>query len=219
MPLKVKKTTSTKKNLNSELDFLTGVEASASTKKRIKSEVGEFLVEQTLLAVGDAISPLTGKGFKSLEKKYKALKKSKGLGTKPNLEFQGDLLDSVSFQPTKNGIKIGHINSKEAPKADGHNNFSGKSSLPLRRYLPGKKDKYKKSISIEVDKIIADEIAKDVSVKKTELRQVNSRAELFDILSTQFLGMTRKQISSAVKRNPSLINDLDEFDLLGFLDG
>ena len=79
-------------------------------------------------------SPLTGRNFKKLSDTYADAKKNGD--TTPNLYLEGDLYESLQFErePGTNNLIIG-VDSSEEGKADGHNNFSGDSPLPQRRFL------------------------------------------------------------------------------------
>jgi len=73
----------------------------------------------------------------------------------PNLELEGDMLDALTFETTSSGITVGIFeDSGQADKADGHNNFSGKSKLPLRRFIPKSDEEFKGSINTGVRQIL-----------------------------------------------------------------
>lgn len=103
--------------------------------------------------MGDAKSPVTGRNFKALDKDY-AKRKADVARPIANLELSGDMLDALDYEIKGNEIEIG-IWGDEAPKADGHNNHSGDSSLPTRRFIPKQgEDNFRPSILQQVKSII-----------------------------------------------------------------
>ena len=180
--------------------------------------MGDFLVEQILDSVGEQQSPIKGHGkFRALSKSYKAFKQEEGSGTDPNLELTGSMLDALTFRTTGSGIELG-IFGKDAPKADGHNNFSGESKLPLRRFLPDEGESFKPSIQKEVDRIIADAVAEDFGVPDEELDAVASKTELYDVLKQVFTGLSRPEIRMAVFRSEEWTLALKTRGLLTWLE-
>jgi hypothetical protein len=129
---------------------LTGVDKPTKTKdrKEVLENIAEYVRDEILQYVGDAESPVAGRGkFKELTPAYKKVKAEISNSTEPNLELYGDMLDALEYEIQGNKIKIGWWSDPdEAAKADGHNNHSGKSSLPIRRAIPTKKETFKKDI-------------------------------------------------------------------------
>ena len=123
-------------------------------RKTVKKEIGDFVVEEILIAVSKGQSPVIGekRNFKKLKPDY--AKAEKGGDRNPDLELLGDMLDSLTFKNTTKGIEVGIFKATEVPKADGHNNFSGKSTLPKRRFIPKDSQKFRKSIQNGVKGII-----------------------------------------------------------------
>jgi len=195
MSITIKKTKATTKSLSSELDFLSGVVATPATKDKIKAEVGEYLVEQTLIAVSEAASPVSGEKFKALS-----------------------MLDALSFKPTSKGVEIGVFGHGEAKKADGHNNFSGDSELPQRRFIPAEGQNYKMKIEAEVNKIINDVIADETPVTRTQLAGVKSNSDFWDLMTqVVFPEFNRAEIRGAITRSDRISRMLMEFGLLRYL--
>lgn len=203
--------TKTASRINLEIDHLP-----ADLQEQVKERVGEFLVEQTLLAVGGSKSPVASESFPALSPHYKAVKEAEGGTPVPNLELHGNMLSALDFHKTAEGIEIG-VFGKEAPKADGHNNFSGDSSLPQRRFLPDVGQEYRPSIQNEIDKIITDALATSIQFQPSDFSAVTTEAELYDVLAEQFPGMSRAEIRGAVIRSPSLFSMLDDEGLVGLL--
>jgi len=116
-------------------ESIKGKRIPSDLKEDILNEVADYLVESILDKVGEEKSPVTGRQFKKLSEQYKKRKKAEGSGTKANLQLEGDLLDSLIAEVDKGKIKI-TVSENQQPKADGHNNFSGKSLLPRRPFIP-----------------------------------------------------------------------------------
>lgn len=99
--------------------------------------VAELVQTSILEYVGDAKSPVKGGPWKrSLSPEYKKIKGQESSSVVANMELTGDMLDALEVV-RKRGTKLSlQIEGDEAPKADGHNNHSGDSSLPERRFIP-----------------------------------------------------------------------------------
>ncbi len=132
-------------------DLLKGI----PNKTAAKDIAGRIIVDSIRESTSRTISPVTGRGkFKGLSKSYKKFKSESGKGTGANLLFSGDMLSTLESQDiSSNVIEVGIFpeNSEEAAKADGHNNLSGISSLPTRRFIPGKGETFKIKIMKEVE--------------------------------------------------------------------
>ncbi len=183
-------------------------------QKDIVNEAGEFLVEQILLSLSSAKSPVSGETFPALSKLYKEKKVAEGGRPVPDLELRGDLKDALTFRPTENGLEIGFFD-EQAGKADGHNNFSGESELPKRRFLPGEGQNFKQSIVREVDRIVAEKAGE--AFDKSDFRQVESSAELYDVLRGMYGGMSKSAIRETVAGSDKLLSILMDLDLMGYL--
>lgn len=119
----------------------------------VKEAVGEHIVNSVLDAMAAGESPVEGeKAWKQLDKKY--AEKFHGGDRTPRLELEGDLKAALGFEPTDNGLIVGILDDSQAPKADGHNNFSGQSSLPRRRFIPSRVQEFNSDIMDEVENII-----------------------------------------------------------------
>lgn len=189
-------------------------------KETIASEVGEFLKEKIFEYVSQSNSPVSGGGFKStLSPGYKKFKTAQGLPGKANLEFSGEMLDSVDYKVTRDGVEIGVYGRNAAAKADGHNNFSGDSELPLRQFLPKEGQRFKADIDREIQKIIDENSIEAVQISRSDLATIATSAELWDLLKDEYGDMARTEIVDAISRNSDLFNLLDEFNLLRFLRG
>jgi hypothetical protein len=168
-----------------------------------------------LSSVGESKSPINGQAFADLSADYKKKKKSNGAGSKPNLENSGNMLDSLDYRVTESGIKIG-VFGPDAGKADGHNNLSGDSNLPERRFLPAEGESYKKSIEKGVQSIVAEIIAEE-SEPPEELEEVESKTQLFTLLADIFPELSRTEITTAVLMNSSWRGALEKYGFLKWL--
>lgn len=185
-------------------------------RAKVKRDVGEYLVEQTLASMSEQKSPVTGKGFKKLSKEYKKQKEKSGRSGVPDLELSGDLKDSLKYKPTKEGVKIGHFDD-EAPKADGHNNFSGKSQLPPRQYIPKKGENYKGDIKKEVEAIVNEAMVNAMPISETKLKSLGSKSEFWALLEATYEGLSRPEIKDAVARSPGFYKALRNVGILHWL--
>ncbi len=215
--MKVSKTTANGSETSSTLDFSDDLKGLSEKKKReVLTDIGDLIIENTLVMVGDQKSPINGEGkFKPLSKDYKEFKQSEVGNKLANLELNGDLMSSVDYEIAGSKIKVGVFGS-EAPKADGHNNLSGKSSLPQRRFLPDKSQEYVSSVQKEIDRIIAD-AKSESTITKYDLQGIEKKSELYDTLG-ELLGLSsRAEIKLAVFRSDNLLDLLKGeglFDLL-----
>lgn len=186
------------------------------TKSRIKSDVGQFLVEQILSSASASKSPVEGEDWPPLSDAYKRQKKAEGLGGKANLEAEGDLLDALGFDETKDGIEIGWT-GKQAGKADGHNNLSGDSSIPTRRVLPDVGQEFIPRIQKEAERIISDAIGDEVSLEDSDFQAVTNRDELYSTLKDYFPDLSRAEIRVAITRSVGIARFLDDLGLFTLL--
>jgi len=158
-------------------------------KRQVKDEIGEFIIEEILLRVNDGKSPLKGTPrWNSLNSEY--AKDEKGGNKTPNLELDGDLLDALTWKRGKGGeLEIGIFKKSETGKADGHNNHTGKSKLPLRRFIPDENDHFYKKITDGIKEIISEnkKPLEEVKVKDRESTEEVTSITLDDILSTASL--------------------------------
>ena len=123
-----------------------------SLRSEAKKEIGDFVKDEILRSLSEGQSPVAGERFKRLDKNY-ANKEKNGNRT-PNLELTGDMLDALKSKNTEDGIEIGIFGKKQSAKADGHNNFSGESKLPKRRFIPDEDQNFRRSIQSGIDNII-----------------------------------------------------------------
>lgn len=216
--MKVVKSQGSKTRTSSEIDLFSDTPLmSDDAKARVTDKVGLFLVEQILGAVATEESPVSGESWPGLSPEYKKIKKAEGASPVPNMELTGDMLNSLTFRPTARGVEVGFFGD-QADKADGHNKLSGReNNTPKRRFLPGEGQDFKSSIASEVEAIIAEEALKDAIITPSELNSVETKTDLYDVLSSKMPGYTRSEIRAAVLANADLVELLAEFDILELL--
>lgn len=215
--MKIKKNTSNRGETSATIDLFEGRKLPEGVKDRIRDEVGTFLVEESLVALSESKSPLIGESIPALKKGNYRKKKMDELGTnRADIQFSGETLDEFTFTPTKDGIKIGVFGDR-AVVADGHNNLSGKSSLPRRRWIPDSEQNYKTAIQKEVNSIIATAISEEIGFKKSEFKGVTTAKELTDVLKSKLGSMTKGELSLVVYRDEDLLDLLTDLDLIKLL--
>jgi hypothetical protein len=122
--------------------------------KEAMDDIANYVLESVLSSVGDTKSPVAGHGsFPKLNKDYKKSKDAQGGSPIANLELTGSMLSALEVKK-KGDTLILQITGKEADKADGHNNHSGDSTLPLRRFIPLESETFKKDILSGISRII-----------------------------------------------------------------
>lgn len=190
-----------------------------SERSRVKQDVGEFIIEQTLQSLGDRKSPVSGAPYRSFltSDEYRKEKRSQNLSPVADLELTGRLKDSLRSKNTREGIKIGHFSASQAPKADGHNNISGDSLLPERRYLPKPGEKYKRQIQTEIDRIIAESAVEANAPTKRQLESISTKTEFWQLMSTLYPDIPRSDVVSAVSRNKNFIDNMRALGILNWL--
>ena len=110
MEIKVKRAIGSADKTTSTLDLTSGLDKlSAEARSRIHQEVGDYLVETTLSRVAKARSPLKNQAFDPLSPKYKKKKVDEGGVPLANLELSGEMLDSLAYEETEDGIELGHM--------------------------------------------------------------------------------------------------------------
>jgi len=169
-----------------------------SKQKEAKRDVLEYLENEISRNVSKGVSPVKGeRNFKSLSGPY-AQGEKQGNST-PNLQLEGDLLDSLEFN-NKRGSKISvgySADNPEVEKADGHNQHSAKAkkdfwgegknkrkALPKRRYIPEKDQSFKPNIEKGIDRIL-DKFREDPEEKRREKQRRERRQEEQTIISTE----------------------------------
>ena len=122
----------------------------------ILADVAEAVQDYILERVSRVSSPVSGGAWKkTLNKDYRQQKIKEGASPIANMELSGEMLNALKAVPVGNRIRVG-IEGSQAGKADGHNNFSNKSKLPLREFIPKKGQKFKRDLLSDIRGIIAD---------------------------------------------------------------
>lgn len=213
--MKVIKAQGSNSRTTSEIALFDDVDLSDDQKARVVDKVGTFLVEQILGSVSEAKSPVAGEPWPKLSKSYKDLKQKEGATPIANMELTGEMMDALTFRPTKRGLEIGFF-GPQAAKADGHNKLSGReNNTPQRRFLPAEGQSFESDIQSEVDAMLAEEALG--SIKRKDLKQIETKADFFDVFREKFPGLTNGEIKSAILGNKDLIDELDDLDLLKWL--
>jgi hypothetical protein len=116
--------------------------------------IAELVLSEIIEHVGDGTSPVAGGKWKrSLSPEYKARKIAQGGNSYSDMILDGDMLKALKCEPTRRGTVELKISGKQGDKADGHNNFSGASSLPRREFIPKEGQTFKRSIVQKIKEI------------------------------------------------------------------
>lgn len=163
-----------------EFDPIGDKKLSASDKREALDAVADYVREQVLEYVAGNESPVSGgKWKKTLSKKYKAFKEAEGGTGIPNMELYGNMLDKLDVVKVGNKLSL-QITGKEAEKADGHNNHSGDSKLPERRFIPDKDQTFKRDILQGINQIVDsfDEIQEPIERPRAQQTKSKSLNQL-----------------------------------------
>lgn len=123
-------------------------------RTRAAAEIKQYVEEQVTAFMNAGNSPVSGQGkYKQLSKVY-ALKK-KGGSRHPDLHLTGKLQASVTIEDSPRGALRLTVSPLEQKKADGHNNFTGKSTLPRRAFIPdvNRNERLKRQIELGINRI------------------------------------------------------------------
>lgn len=184
--------------------------------EQTKREIGEYIVEQILLDVAKKRSPVYGDAFQPLTSvPYKEKKRDEGLSAVADLQLSGDMLDSLDYRITDEGIEVG-VYGSAAPRADGHNNLSGASQIPTRRFIPDVGESFRTGIMREIERIVADSTELTEDIIEDSLEGVTNSSELYTRVGALLNLESRSEIRNAILRNPLIFNmlgllGLDEF--------
>jgi hypothetical protein len=136
-------------------DPFEGLELKGEAKKKALDEAADYLLSAILTDVGESRSPVSGREFPELNEEY--AKKEHGGRRSAILELSGDMLGSLIVKRKGDKILV-TVPESEQGKADGHNNFSGKSKLKKRQFIPNpdKKEQFRPDIRDELLNIAED---------------------------------------------------------------
>lgn len=214
--MKILKTKANKSELSSTIDLSEELKGlSREDKQDALTAIGDFLLEQTLVNAAESASIVKGEKIPALTSKPYKLKKRDEVGNaKANFELTGEMLDSIDFKKSASSITIG-VYGEAALRADGHNNFSGKSRLPKRRIFPAEGQEYNQATQREIKRIIADYKSSNPIVKDFE--DISTKSELYETLRDMTGLTSRVEIKMAVMRSKDLLEVLEEMDLVDLL--
>lgn len=195
--MKVTKTTVSDSEIASFIDLELPTTMSRSSAQIVKNEVGELLLDYILKRVANAKNPFTGESYQGLSKDYRDEKKDSGAPGKANLENSGDMLDEFKYSTTDEGVKL-FVDGDQAPKADGHNNFSGQSKLPKRQFLPMEGDTFPSQVEREVQAIIAENMVSGSNITRSAINEIRSRSQLNEFLRSSFPDLSIREAKNAI---------------------
>lgn len=214
--MEVKKTVANSNKTASTIDFSDEISALKKEQRlELLEQIGELLVEETLASVAQSKSPVDGSSFDPLSKKYKDKKIEETGSGDANLDLSGSMLSNLDFKIVGDSIELG-VYGKDAPKADGHNNFSGRSNLPQRQFLPDQGQGFDSGISSLIEETIQNYIADNLEIDEQKLDEVETKEDLYELLAEELGDYSRKELKSMVMRS-ELASVLDDFDLLNLL--
>ena len=126
---------------------LAGIEKPKTGRRAKKREMCELVLSEVLESCSKGRSPVrNGKWKRSLSPEYRKKKIAQGGSSFSDMELIGEMLDELECVQKPNGNLELRIQGKQAGKADGHNNHSGKSSLPPREFIPKDGETFKRNI-------------------------------------------------------------------------
>lgn len=204
------KKTSTKIDFSDVLDGL-----NKSQQREVLDQVGELLVTQVLEYVANSKSPIDGSTFHALSDEYAKKKKEETGSDDPNLDLTGKMLSSLDYKIIGQAIELG-VYGDDAGKADGHNNFSGKSKLPERKFLPDKGELFDDEIVNIINDAIDMYKADNLSLDEDVLKNIDTKEELYGYLANEFDWLSKPKIKELILSS-ELATTLDKFDLLDLL--
>lgn len=158
----------TKKESSYILNLDIPSEIRGEARDELLADIKEFLVTEVITQVEAGHSPVKGGGdFAPLTKNY--ANAQKGGDTNPNLDLNGDMLNSLVADVVKgsrNKIKIGIFDENQAIKAYAHNTgFKGHPNPKLshnpktkRQFIPAPSQTFEKSITKSIKDIIAEKL-------------------------------------------------------------
>jgi len=218
--METKSTKVSKNEIYSTIDLSTELKGvSKADQDQLKEEIGELLVEQILESLADVQSPVQGGKYKATLSKGYAKKKQEETGsTDANLDLSGDMISSLDYRVKGNTIQVG-VFGEDAGKADGHNNFSGKSKLPTRQFLPQEGQQFRSDIMKLMAETVENYKAESTELDTERLNEIESKSELFDYLKSELGIDSTAAMKRAVLGSKNLIELLDDYDLLDYIDG
>lgn len=124
--------------------FASDIKIKNKDKPSALREIQDIVLNGVFTRVLSGSSPVSGESFPKLTRKYADSKK--GGDRTPDLNLTGEMLSSLRVQKKRGNTLRLTVLTDQQPKADGHNNFSGKSKLPRRRFIPEEDQTFKREI-------------------------------------------------------------------------
>lgn len=214
------KTTKTKVNssvTSSEIDLFAGVRLPRAVKRDVAQVAGELILDSIKSDLDKRKSSVDGSNFQKLNKDYAKMKRAAGLRGVPDLQLTSQMIDELDANVTGAGLLNVGVFGSSAPRADGHNNLSGKSSLPLRQSLPKEGEGFRSGIQRELQAIVNEAVADNVRLPVRRLGAVTTKAEFFEILRESFGPVSNAAIRSSILANEDLLTQLSSRNLTRFL--
>jgi phage gpG-like protein len=218
MEIKVIKTQANKSSLYSEIDIFDSTTLSRDDRSDVAEEVGKYLVEEINASLASSKSPIEGESFPRLSADYKKRKVADGFSGVPDLERSGAMKDALDYKVTSRGVQIGFFSDKEnASKADGHNNFSGNSLIPQRRFLPDIGQSFKSRMEKDIKDIVSEAVANSLKVTQTEVDLIQSKEDFNLFIREMFPELTRSEAVRTIIASDlyDLFVGSDAFEFLG----
>lgn len=103
--------------------------------KAAVDEVSDYVYSSVKKNTSRQISSVTGDAFEKLSKDYAKFKKKEVGNSLANLVLSGDMMDSLKVIRRASKLTL-TVGANQQAKADGHNNHSGDSKLPERKFIP-----------------------------------------------------------------------------------
>ena len=214
--MKTIKAEATPSKTASTLEFSDELEGlSRAQRREVLDQIGELLVEQILDFVGGAKSPVSGNAFPKLSLEYAKRKREEAGNTLANLDVTGDMLEALDYRIQGDKIEIG-VFGDQAPKADGHCNISGDSSLPRRRFIPTEGETFDRAIRDLVKQTVNTYRIDNLDLSKKDLEDVETKKDLYELLKERAGPLPKAKLRDLilVSDKANLLEDADLLDLL-----
>lgn len=130
---------------------LTGVRVPPENRDRALEAVGNYLLETSLMEIGNGRSPVAGGPWKrGLTKEYRERKSDESSTTIANLELSGDLLDALDVKKASSNRLFYGVEGDQAGKAEGNNigtyGTQTADDAKARRFIPVDGETFRPSI-------------------------------------------------------------------------
>lgn len=129
---------------------LVGKDRPTGNVSAAKEEIKQFILDSVLEHMEAGRSPVAGGEWK---RTLSAAYKKRTGKTIADLELTGALKDALEVVSKGKNLEI-RVQGKEADKADGHTNHTGRSRLPPREFIPKDGQTFKRTILRGIKDII-----------------------------------------------------------------